>query len=1157
MSAEREGVVRRIAISATFTAEPLLEVLDFWMRELDLPARVELAPYHQVFQQLLDPGSLLRANQHGVNVVLVRLEDWLRDGESDGGAIERCASDLTAAIEEAATRGAAPLLVSVCPGSPGAAAGGPWQAASAELEQRLRAIASEVPNLHLAAAAELRALYPVEPLHDRYADRIGHVPYTPAGFAALGTLISRKIHALSSPPAKVIALDCDQTLWRGVCGEDGPDGVVLDEPQKRLQELVLAQREAGMLLCLCSKNNENEVWNTFDRRPDFPLGRRHLTAWRINWSPKSESLRSLAAELGLGLDSFVLIDDNPVECAEVRASCPQVMVLELPADQRQIPGVLAHYWAFDRMRTTAADRGRADLYRQQQKRERHRQRAATFEEFLAGLEMVVDVLPLVAEKQARAAQLTQRTNQFNASTIRRTEAEIRQLLASGSLEGRAVEVRDRFGDYGMVGAVLFTAGREAIEVDSFLLSCRALGRGVEHRMLSDLALEADRRGLTHVDVRVIPTARNRPALDFLRGVPGAAARAAAGEGFVLRLPAVPVAMPRASIVPAAPGEAMPEAGLAVPDAGAAPAAVDTEGAAREDRSSLLLRIAAELSDPLEVRRRLQAMRTGSRQVESGAYVAPQGPVEEQLQRIFAEVMGVERVGSRDDFFTLGVHSLPALQAMSRIRDVFGVELTLRSFFAAPTLAGLAAEIEVRRPVAGALEQPAIASFGQEGGSPPPLTFAQEQFWSRRQLEARTVASTIPVLLRFAGRLEIACLRLALQAMVDRHEALRTSFREVGEGPVQVVHAALAVHLPVVDLRRLTAREAGEVGQAMAEVLCSSRRDARAHFDLEGVPLFRLALFRCSEREHLLLFTVHHIVFDGWSYPVLVRELSAGYNAISAGRRPLLPALTVQCRDLARRQRRSGEALARHTAYWREQLRGAGPLDLGGDRPRPSRRTFAAGIETIAVPKELERRLAALAAGRRVTLFMILLAAFNALLHGETEQDDLVVTGLFANRNQIEIEGLIGNFFVSLPLRTRLRGLHTFDELLAQVRDLTLAAHEHADVPAHVVMERTGSREPFRILFQLQQLPSAEPAFDGLEVTRLPVDTGRIGHDLGLVFFQSDRLEGRFRYNLDVLDAERIVRMRDRLLAILAAAAAAPGGPLASLVPLAPVGHQEP
>ncbi|MDP9121541.1 MAG: condensation domain-containing protein, partial [Acidobacteriota bacterium] len=525
------------------------------------------------------------------------------------------------------------------------------------------------------------------------------------------------------------------------------------------------------------------------------------------------------------------------------------------------------------------------------------------------------------------------------------------------------------------------------------------------------------------------------------------------------------------------------------------------------------------------------------------------PTEELLAGIWSQVLGLEQVSREQSFFELGGHSLLATQLTSRVRDVFGVELPLRSLFTTPTVAGLAAEIERRRRGAGAPELRTITSFHQERSSPPPLSFAQERYWAGRQLEARTVASTLPMLMRLTGPLELVCLWRALSAVVDRHELLRTSFREGTAGPVQIVHPAVAILLPVVDLERLGAAE------RLAEVRHWSILDGRLHFDYERPPLFRLTLFRCAAEEHILLFTVHHIASDAWSSSVLLGEVSALYIAFRAGRPSPLPPLAAQFQDFARWQRHLPEGETQAVTFWREHLSGAVPLDLGAGRPRPGRRTFAAGVESLSVSEELERQLEALSARYGVTLFMTLLAAFKALLHHETGSDDLVVPCSFANRNQLETEHLIGNFATGLPLRTRLSGVRTFMELLQQVRDVTLLAHDHPDIFYEPVMEGMSFLEPgdrgglttFRILFQLVQQQAAAPVSSELEITRLEVDTGKIRLDLSLFLSQSDRLTGRFRYNRDVLDEARVVRMRDRFLEILAAVVADPECPLADLL----------
>ncbi|HBL26496.1 MAG TPA: non-ribosomal peptide synthetase, partial [Acidobacteria bacterium] len=425
-------------------------------------------------------------------------------------------------------------------------------------------------------------------------------------------------------------------------------------------------------------------------------------------------------------------------------------------------------------------------------------------------------------------------------------------------------------------------------------------------------------------------------------------------------------------------------------------------------------------------------------------------------------------------------------------------------------------------------------------------------WAGRHLEARSVAATLPMLQHLAGPLDRDALRRALAAVVERHELLRTGFQDGPDGPVQVIHPAVPVALPEVDLGSLDA------DARTAEVRRFAILDGRLHFDYERPPLFRATLFRCAPEEHLLLFTIHHVASDGWSNGLLIREVSAFYLSFRTGQPTLLPPLPAQFQDFARWQRRLSreEAQESQVTFWREHLQGAVPIDLGAGRPRPPRRTFAAAVEEVRVPEELERRLDAFSAHQGVTLFMTLLAAFQALLHLETGRDDLVVPCSFANRNQLETEALIGNLATALPLRARLHGVRTFRELLQRVRELTLLAHEHPDIFWEPVVEGMSFLEPgdrgglttFKILFQLIKSPQAPPVASDLQITQVPVDTGRIRLDLSLFLSQGERLAGRFRYNRDVLDAPRVAALRDRFLAILAKVVADPDCPLAEVAP---------
>ena len=332
---ESLAISLKIAVAASFTAEPVLGTLAFWMKELGLNAAIEFAPYNQVFQELLNPGSLLSQNHGGMNVILLRPEDWLRfnpgakNPEKARVLLERNARDFIEALHAAISRAGTPHLVALCPVSPPILIDPSRRSLLESIEERIVAGLEQVGGVTVIGPGDFAA-YPVDVAYDPQRDALGHIPYTPLFFAAMGTLLARRIHALKSPPYKVIVLDCDNTIWQGVVGEEGAMGVTMPPSCQTLQQFVVEQVAKGFLVCLCSKNEERDVLEVLERRTEMPLKREHLVAWRINWAPKSENIRSLAQELNLGLDAFVFIDDNPVECAEVRANCPEVLTLQLP-----------------------------------------------------------------------------------------------------------------------------------------------------------------------------------------------------------------------------------------------------------------------------------------------------------------------------------------------------------------------------------------------------------------------------------------------------------------------------------------------------------------------------------------------------------------------------------------------------------------------------------------------------------------------------------------------------------------------------------------------------------------------------------------------------------------------------------------------------------
>jgi FkbH-like protein len=657
-----------VVISSTFVAEPLRESLEAWIQDLQISATVSFAPYNQVFQQVLDPASAVSTNSNGLNVILLRLSDW-RGHEttslsSDAGmpeSVTRNAMDFVRAVRQTEQRRSSPTLVITCP-EPGSntAIAGPG-ASVQDIEKSIISELSGLSGVEMITASDLLSLYPVADCFDRHADTLAHIPYSSLFYTSLATIIARRLYALKGPLYKVIALDCDGTLWDGVCGEDGRQGVRLDSIRKSLQSTLVAQRERGMLLCLCSRNNEQDVLGVFDSRHDMVLKRNHLVGWKINWNSKTENLQSLSSELGLSLESFVFIDDDPVVCAEVRSRCPEVLTLLLPKDLETNPDFLNHFWAFDPRPVSSSDGERTKLYREHVMRETVRHEAPTLKDFLAGLELDIRISGLREAEIRRVSELTHRTNQFNLTGTRRSEQEIREILEDSLRECLVVYLKDRFGDYGMVGVAILATAADSIAVETFLLSCRALGRGVEHRMVAELGRIAQKEGKAFLDLRCIPTERNKPSLDFVNGLPKST-RKTFDKGFYLRLAASDAAAvshdPDADV-----REGFSEEGASAHTRQASDFSAST---------SFVWSIPETLHSPELIQSWISRKKLRSN--SSIDKSLPQSPTERTIAAIYSEVLGVTSVGIHDNFFELGGHSLSAMRVLSRIYEEFNVEI---------------------------------------------------------------------------------------------------------------------------------------------------------------------------------------------------------------------------------------------------------------------------------------------------------------------------------------------------------------------------------------------------------------------------------------------------------------------------------------------------
>lgn len=676
-----------LIVVANFMAREVENSLDFWMKTLGIPIATHVMSTDQIFQQLLDPGSRMSSNKNGFNVVLLNLDHWLKTDESGAREhIVKLSQDLVLALKVATNNTAIPYLICLCP---------PlfrhtnidelFRQVSADMANEL----SRLPKVSVLSYADITEKYPVEEHRDTEGIFGDGMFYSSEFYAAVGTALARRIYALQRIPVKVLVVDCDDTLWSGICAENEMTDLRIGTGRQFLQQFVIDRHTAGVLICLCSKNDERDVFEVFEKHPEMLLGIRHLTSWRINWQPKSENLRSLAEELGLDQSSFVVLDNDPIVCADLWTSCPSATTLLLPSDPQFLARFLTNAWDLDCLRITEEDQLRTTYYEQEKSRQQFKQQTITLSSFISSLNIDARFEVMASQQAERVAQLSQRTNRFNLSLKRRTVGEITALAEQGQSSILVLEVNDRFGDYGLVGAIIYDISDDVLNVDTMFLSCRALERGIEHQMLSQVGKIAMAHGLDYVDLHYKSGERNRPVLEFLESI-GSKYGRKFEEGVLFRIPSNVAAETVHS-----PDEAVKKVEYL-----SNRTTSNVYQPHQETHSRSLTRVSTELYSVETIMKAINDSRFKPRPKLNTAYTAPRTATQEEVATIWADLLALKTVGIDDDFFQLGGTSLLSLQAISRASSFFNIRIPPNFIIGAKTVREIAAFIDRERITVG-------------------------------------------------------------------------------------------------------------------------------------------------------------------------------------------------------------------------------------------------------------------------------------------------------------------------------------------------------------------------------------------------------------------------------------------------------------------------
>jgi len=672
-----------IKITGTFTTEPIQSYLEFWFDKLNLSCSVDFPGYNQVFHQLLNPSSEFNLNHYGYNILLIRLEDWLVEKHS-----ENIISDFIRKIEEFEDSLSSSLqinrkgkyILAFCPQSTEVLKNNTINKYLIKAETKLSDLFRANPNVIILKSEELIETYRVFDYYEEMGEEIGNIPYKVNFFISLATIIVRRIHIPLVNPFKAIVVDCDNTLWKGVVAEDGTEGVKIGEGEQNFQRFLIEQHNSGVLICLCSKNMEEDVLEVFEKNRDMILKREHISFHRINWNPKSVNIRELASEINIGTDSFVFFDDNPVECAEVMENLPGVLTIQVPEGGFS-GNDLKNTWVFDRLKITDEDGKRAQKYREEGVRSLFKAKAGSYRDFIAGLDLKIAITEFKEKNFPRISQLTFRTNQFNFTGRKRDENEIRKISADNRYECFQVTVTDRFGDYGLTGVIISDI-RNGYTTDTFLLSCRVLGKGVEHAVVKFLGERARHSKSEFLTIDFIKSPKNIPAENFLTANFRDFKEVTDKEVTRFRIPAEIAVGFKFD-----PDSDIPVTSQENDDAQRSPATISHY----TERNAFFSMI---------IDRYLTVEGILSEFSASGATVSPgnnmtaatTGSTEDIVMRVWQQVLNNNNFTPDDNFFDIGGHSVLIPQIVIDLKKSYNIEIKIVDIFQYPTVRKLAAFI---------------------------------------------------------------------------------------------------------------------------------------------------------------------------------------------------------------------------------------------------------------------------------------------------------------------------------------------------------------------------------------------------------------------------------------------------------------------------------
>jgi amino acid adenylation domain-containing protein/FkbH-like protein len=1078
-----------LIISSTFSANSLLPILTPLLQEFSEAKAV--VTYNDFSQQLLDSNSQFRNNKRGINVLLFRFND-LYNKQQDMEAFQSNLSNLCDQITQYTATSEAPLILCACSQQYPTQ----WQA----IEEAFLKNILEKRLAYVIRDHDFLVHHPMSDLYDKFGEKEAHLPYTLDYFQALGRMIARIYYTLSTSPKKVIILDCDDTLWKGKVGEDGIQGIIIDEPRKYLQKFLVEKSKQGFLLCLCSRNNEDAVWAMFDRE-DMILKKEHIADWRINWGAKSENIRSLSNSLNLALNSFIFIDDEPAQIGEVHMSCPEVLSLQLPKQDTLIPIFIDSIWGledFGKHREQISDT-RTKHYQNNAKRNALKNKASSFRDYLKQLNLQTTIRSITVSDYPRVAELMQRSNQFNFnkwSTEQCTEGHLQNLINNERYNCLVVDVADRYDNYGLVGAMLYHSVNNFLLIEAFVLSCRALSKGVEHRMLKEFCKFVENK---QSDVYILfkATQNNRPAATFLEQT-GFKQQKMQGREIIYSLP-VAVASELNPIE-----------------------WEQTEKSKLEDISTPInLNIVDQNEFVKHVLEKTINYCTDKQANSTLAFFPVLNSVEGIMEYIkdFGKCIG-HPIDGESSLTELGFDSTLAVHFVSRVHKDLGIHLQYIDILKTDcNLRNIATRIYEK--ISNRKSIPIL--FKRNGTEQFPLSREQQRLWNFYRQDPNSSKYNMSITYQLQGNLNLSALQSAFRHLLQDETIFCTVFAGDLHQPTQHINPAKSSNFQwnFEDGQNLTL---GQLEQKVQQFI-------KQPFSLEQDLLLRVQLFRVEDQKCILTICVPHIIHDAVSLNLVMKRIAEYYSAFSCGEN-IKNESRYQYNDyVSWQQSESSEVMENHRAYWQNQLSGLSNSNL----PIMEKKVSAQKSKRhcFSLEQTTTRELEQIAGQSKATVYQVLFTIFSILLSKYTGQLDTLILTPTSGRQHPNTNQMIGFFVNILLISAHLKEDYNFFQSVSEIRKVIFNGLQHQDYPFMDVLSFLENLETVSlpISFVFQNYETVSLPLINIECTRIFSDNNSLLYDMAsetrlgpLTMYmgkEGDQLSGLIEYDAALFTEQAI------------------------------------